>query len=154
MTSIPLSAGLGEIMAPQTLLTVLIVSPDGTMTIDPGALHGRSEIERAIQFVQKREQLADAQAYWMIWVAVELDSANNPMRYKGLSISELWVDRAKQLGYKSLAEHVNRMSEALRGGLNLKSLDGKIRTRIREQLVSIGPHVWERTAPALKEALA
>ena len=48
--AIPLSTGVGEMMAPQTLLTVLILSPLGEIKLDPGALHGRSEIESSLRF--------------------------------------------------------------------------------------------------------
>ena len=151
---VPLSTGVGEVMAPQTLLTALILTPEGTITIEPGALHGRSGIGSAIQLTKQRDQLLNAETYWLVWVAVELDPSNQPVRYTGASVSELFVDQVNKIGYKVLAEHVNRMAEALRGGVNLKTLDGRSRALIREQLAALSPEVWQRSAPAFREALA
>ena len=151
---IPLTTGLGEIMAPGTLLTAFVLTPDGTISVEPGALHGRSELESRLQWVREKEQLADQRIVWLVWVAVELDASNAPVRYKGLAASELWIDREQRMGYKVLAEDVNRMSEALRGGINLKTLGGQEKTLIARQLESLDPAVWGRSADGLKRALA
>ena len=153
MKAVGLSTGLGEIMAPQTLVTALILSPEGVITVDSGALHGRSAIEGPLRFVQKPDQVPNAQVWWMVWVAVELDAANTPVRYKGVAVSELWVDPSRQVGCKILAESVNRMAEAMRGGVNLKTLDAKSRALIQQQLALLSPDAWERSAQSLKEAL-
>ena len=150
---IPLTTGLGEIMAPRTLLTALLLTPDGTISVEPGALHGRSELESRLQWVREKEQLTDPRLVWLVWVAVELDASNVPVRYKGVASSELWVDREQRVGYKVLAEHVNRMAEALRGGINLKTLGAKEKALIAQQLRSVGSDVWERSADNLKDAL-
>jgi len=153
-STIPLKTGLGEVMAPGTLVTALVLTPDGTIRVDPGLLHGRSEIETHLQWVRQKDELANPHVVWLVWVAVELDSSNTPVRYKGIAASELWVDRERRLGYKVLAEHVNRMAEALRGGINLKTLGAQERVLIAQQLRSLGSEVWERTADNLKAALA
>ena len=151
---VQLSTGLGEIMAPQTLLTPLLLTPDGEITVEPGALHGRSGLEGTLQFVQKREELDDAKRYWLIWVATELDGANQPLRYKGLSVSELWVDPMKRLGYKSVAQSVNRMSEALRGGCNMNALNPSEIGLVAQQLKTLAAQVWERSDQPVKDALS
>ena len=138
---------------PGVLVTALILSPEGRISVEPGALHGRSELESSLRFVQRRDQLADPAAYWFVWVAVELDGAQRPLRYKGVAASELLVNRDAQAGYKSVAENVNRMSEAMRGSVNLKTLDARAKSLIREQLTALGSEVWERSAPAFKEAV-
>ena len=43
-----LSSSAGEIVAPQTIATALIVGPDGSVTLDPGILHGRSALEKSL----------------------------------------------------------------------------------------------------------
>ena len=154
MKTVPLSTSLGEVMAPQTLLTVLILSPDGTLTVDPGALHGRSEVESTLhKIIQAREPVPNTTVYWLIWVAVELDGSNTPIRYKGIAASELWIDHATKTGYKILAEHVNRMAEAMRGGVNLKTLDHRARLLIAKQLESLGAAAWGQSPSSLKEQL-
>jgi hypothetical protein len=140
-------------MAPQTLVAALVVGPDGSVKPDAGALHGRSELESGLELVQKRELVGEGKPFWIVWVAVELDQADKPLRYKGLSVCELFVNPEKRLGYKSLAEHVNRMSEAMRGGVNLTKLSAQERQKVKAQLAAIGAELWERSSMSLKQAL-
>ena len=154
MKNVPLTVGLGEIVTPGTLLTALILAPDGTITLDPGALHGRSELEQSVQIEPAFDQVQNARVYWIIWVAVALDESDAPVRYTGVAVSEFWIDPMQKIGYKVLAEHVNRMAEALRGGINLKTLGAPERALIARTLASLDPATWERTAYALRGALA
>ena len=178
--TVPLSTGFGEVMAPppdfgpkgrlsskgqpsadkagggvapQTLVTALIVSPDGRVTLDPGALHGRSELESGLEMMQKKELVEQGASFWIVWVAVELDPAQKPLRYKGLSVCEMLVNRERRAGYKSLAEHVNRMAEALRGGTNLITLSPQDRSLVKQQLMAMSLELWERSSDSLKAAL-
>ena len=144
---ISLSSKLGEVMSPKTLVTALIVGPDGSIHVDPGALHGRSELESQLQFVRDRSQVSDGQPWWIVWVAIELDDAQQPQRYKGAAVSEILVDRSRRMGYKSLPEHVNRMSEAMRGVVNIARLSSEHRQRVRQQLLQLNEGWWQN-APA------
>ena len=150
---VSLSSGLGEVVAPQTLMMPLVMTPEGAISIEPGALHGRSHVEGAVQFVQKRDELTGGQRHWIIWVAVELDPANQPVRYKGIAVSELWVDPSTQRGYKSVAESVNRMAEAMRGGVNFKTMTSAEKAAIKQQLMTLSPETWQRSSQPLKDAL-
>ena len=150
----PLAVGLGEVVSPGILLTALILSPDGTVAVDPGALHGRSELEQSLQIAPAFDQVQDAQVYRIVWVAVELDETEMPVRYAGMAVSELWVDPVRQIGYKMLAEHVNRMTDAMRGGSHAQILGAHERSLVARQLASLSPALWERTADVLKGALA
>jgi len=153
-STIPLSIGGGEILAPQTLVTTLILSHDGTIQLDAGALHGRSLVESRCHFVRRSEELTGSPAQcWFVWVAVELDDQQRPFRYKGIAASEWWVEPATGRAYKSVAENVNRIDETLRGGINLKALNANARALIVQQLAALDPGAWARTGTALKEAL-
>ena len=140
-------------MAPQTLMVPLLLSADGTIRADPGAIHGRSEWEQSLRLVQRREQVPNPATAWFVWVAVELDGTNSPVRYKGIAVSEFFLDLQAGVGYKSLAESVNRMDEAMRGGINLKTLSLRERSSIAGQLMALGSELWERSEPRFKEAL-
>ncbi len=151
--TIPLSTAVGEVMAPQTLVTALVIGPDGSVRVDAGALHGRSEVEGQLTWVPQRAQLDGGQPCWVVWVAVELDQANAPVRYQGLSVSEWVVNLQKRIGYKSLADQVNRLSEAMRGGVNVSRLSPDARGAVKGQLASMAPEAWERSPASLREAL-
>lgn len=149
---VPLSTALGELMAPQTLVTALVVSPDGTVALDPGALHGRSQLEAQVEFVKQPALLADGKTHWIAWVAIELDAANQPVRYKGLAVSELLINPDTRRGYKSVAGSTNRMSEAIRGGVNLATLKPELLPGVKRQLLSINLRLWEEAPESLKQA--
>ena len=88
----------------------------------------------------------------MVWVAIELDAANQPLRYKGVSVCELWVNPQTRRGYKSVSESVNRMSEAMRDGVNVSRLTPQTRAGVAQQLIAIGRELWERSLDSLKRA--
>ncbi len=154
MKAVALSTGIGEVLAPHILVTALVLSPSGELTVDPGALHGRSEVESALRLSKTREELRAPQLYWIIWVAAALDASNAPQQYKGIAASELWVDPASKSAYKVMAEHVNRIADAMLGRVNLKTLGAKDKALIRQQLTAFGAEVWERSEAAFKDALA
>ncbi len=151
--TIVLSSAIGEVMAPQMLVTALMVSPDGRLKIDAGALHGRSELESGYEFVRDRAALGQPQSCWIIWIAIELDAANQPVRYKGLTASELLVNPQTRQAYKSVAGQVNRMSEAMRGGVNLGSVTPALKSRVKEQLMALGREVWDASPDLLRSGL-
>jgi hypothetical protein len=150
---IPLSRGVGEIMAPNTLVTALVVSPDGSIRVDAGALHGRSQVEGEVTMVTRHELVGEFQPVLVVWVAVELDGANHPVRYTGLSVCQILVNPKQQLGYKSLSEHVNRMGEAMRGDINVARLSPAQRRGVKEQLVGLGAALWDASDDVLKQTL-
>lgn len=152
MASVPLSTALGEQMAPGILVTCLILSPDGRLTLDPGALHGRSRLEQPLQWATRRDELVDSQCYRLIWVAIELDHAQQPFRYKGLAVSDMWID-AQGRGFKAMADSVNRISDALMARADVKVLSGKERRALEQHLRTISENLWSRAAEPVKRAL-
>ena len=152
MPAVPLNNGIGELMAPQTLVTCIMASPDGAISIEPGALHGRSAVESSVRMAASKDQVPQPQLFWCVWTAIELDAAHAPLRYRGLAASELWIDSSAKLGFKVLAEQVNRISEAIRGGVNLKSIGPQVRAAIAQELETLAPEAWKRSG--LNESLA
>ena len=148
-----LSSSVGEIVAPQTMVTALMIAPDGTVTLDPGVLHGRSALEGSLQMVAKRDEVPEPQTHRVVWIAVELDAANKPLCYKGLSVADMFVNASARVGFKSLAQQVNRMSEAMRGDVNVNALPASVRQGLKQQLLSIGRELWTRSSEALRQAL-
>lgn len=150
---IPLGKGVGEIMAPNTLVTALLVTPDGSVRVDAGALHGRSQVEGEVTMVARHELVGEFQTVLVVWVAMELDGSNQPVRYKGVSVCQLLVNPKQRLGYKSLSEHVNRMGEAIRGDINIARLSQAQRRGVKEQLVALGAALWDASDSEFKRAL-
>ena len=76
-------------------------------TIEIGAMHARSPVEKGIKFLPDKEQVPGGKPYWLIWVAIERNE-KGPY-YAGVTACEMTVDRSIRRGYKSLPEHVNRL---------------------------------------------
>lgn len=150
-STVDLSAGFGEVLAPQTLVGAFLVDPRGRVSLEPGLLHGRSTLEQQLSLV--KDKPASAAIYAIVWVAVELDGAGLPVRFKGAAVSEVLVDEERKTGFKSLAEQVNRMADAMTGRTKLDRVGAKARARIKEQLLSFGEPVWDRSPDAFKRAL-
>ena len=153
MRDINLSSGLGEVMAPQTLVTALVIGPDGAAEFDAGALHGRSRLEHGLQWAVAREQVPEPSSAWLVWVAIELDGANQPVRFKGLSVSHVLINPVQRLGYKSLADHVNRISEAVQGRVTLARLDPAAREQVPQQLRALSSRLWQAASPEFRNAV-
>ena len=149
--AVPLSSKLGEVMAPQTLVTAIVIGPDGAAKLDAGALHGRSELESRLQLVPTQAQVGHGQSCWITWVAIELDPSDKPLRYKGLSVSEVLVNLQQRLAYKSLADSVNRMSDAMQGKVNVSRLSPDHRRQVGQLLMATSQELWQRSAPALQK---
>ena len=108
-----------------------------------------------MRFLQLWQELVgQGQVHWVVWIAVEMDPANQLVRYKGVSVSEWLVNQETRVYYKSLAEAVNRMSEAMRGGVNVARLTPHARSAVKQQLISLGPELWDRTPSLIQEAFS
>lgn len=147
---IALSSGLGEVIAPGVLIMPVLISPDGTIQPDPGFLHGRSQIEKSVTMVDSVERLENPQLFWIAWVAVEINDANLPVRFLGTSVSELFIDSSNKLGYKNLADQVNRMSEAMSGQIKLASLS--LQGQLSEWLQKSTPELWQKSSATFQSA--
>lgn len=154
MGVIPLSTKLGELMGPHTFVTSIVVDEAGKAALDPGALHGRSQFEKRFQFVPRKDAIQHGQSCWVVWVAVEADSADQPQRYKGATVSTVVVDPQRQTAYKSLAQQVNQIGRAMQGHLTLDPLNVETKLKLKEQLMALSPQLWERSSEALKQAFA
>jgi hypothetical protein len=56
------------------------------------------------------------------------------------------------LGYKSLAEQVNKMDKAVRGQIDLSDIPDEVRLKVRDFLVNLRPDLWENAAAAFRAA--
>jgi YwhD family len=120
--------------------------------IDLGLIHAKSAVERGIKFTSNREEVPDGKQYWVVWVVVDRDE-NGPY-YAGVAACPMVVDHEKRIGWKNLAEHVNRMDDALKHRIRLSVLGETEKKALRELLMSRNPEMWENSKQELKEALA
>lgn len=128
-----------------------IIFTEGGAVIDNGALHGRSSVEAGVEFVEEREAVENPRRVAMVWLAREGDP-HNLGGYLGLVAVEMVIDLEAGRGWKNLAEHSNRMTDAVRGTVDVGLLSPEEREQVRSLLDALDPESLQ-AAPHLLEAL-
>ena len=103
--------GIGSLTL-ENVSPVIIDIEEGKATVEIGAMHARSDVERGIKFTVNREDSEGGKPYWLIWVTID-HKADGPY-YAGVTACEMIVNRQKRRGYKILADHVNKMDKSMK----------------------------------------
>ena len=120
-------------------------------TIEIGAMHARSPVEKGIKFLPDKEQVPGGKPYWLIWVAIERNE-KGPY-YAGVTACEMMVDRSIRRGYKSLPEHVNRLDKAMKRQIIASHMDQQSKETLRNFLKQHSEEMWENSGEELKDQL-
>ena len=120
-------------------------------TIEIGAMHARSPVEKGIKFLPDKEQVPGGKPYWLIWVAIERNE-KGPY-YAGVTACEMTVDRSIRRGYKSLPEHVNRLDKAMKRQIIASHMDQPSKETLRNFLKQHSEEMWENSGEELKNQL-
>jgi hypothetical protein len=110
-------------------LSAVIIDGD-SIFIDNGAIHGKSRVERGIQFGAKSpEQVPDGRRIIVVWVT--LKRGESGIGYGGICASVPFsINADAQLGYKSLPDQVNKMGDAMQGKIQLDVLTPEEKTTL------------------------
>jgi hypothetical protein len=120
--------------------------------IDLGLIHAKSVVERGIQFTSNPEEVPQGKPYWIVWIAI--DRAEYGPYYAGATACSMIVDKEKRKGWKNLAEHVNRMDDALKRRIQLTQLGDREKAALKKLLIEHNPEMWENSKAELKEQLS
>lgn len=120
--------------------------------IDLGLIHAKSAVERGIKFISNKEEVPNGKLYWVVWVAVDRNEQGS--YYAGVTACPMTIDREARRGWKNLAEHVNRMDDALKRRIKLNGLDEVGKAALKELLVNHNSEMWENSCQELKELLS
>jgi hypothetical protein len=131
---------------------VIVDVEGGSAHIDIGAMHARSAVEKGIKFLKTKEEVPDANLYWLVWVTV--DRNEEGPYYAGVTACEMTVNREIRRGYKSLPEHVNRMDKSLKRHIIVGDMDDKSKGILREFLIAHNTDFWTRSSDELKNGLS
>lgn len=119
--------------------------------IDLGLIHAKSAVERGIKFTPNKEEVPNGKLYWVVWVAVDRDE-KGPY-YAGVAACPMTIDRESRKGWKNLAEHVNRMDDALKRRIRIEALGEVEKAALKQLLISHNKQMWENSRAELKEQL-
>ncbi|MFE8697829.1 YwhD family protein [Cytobacillus sp. FJAT-53684] len=130
---------------------VIIDVDAGEATIEVGAMHARSPVEKGIKFLKSKEEVPNGKPYWLVWVTI--DRNEEGPYYAGVTACEMTVDRAIRRGYKSLPEHVNRMDKSIKRFIIVDHMDDRSKGILTEFLKNHNADMWERSKQQLKDDL-
>ncbi|MEG0259193.1 MAG: YwhD family protein [Lysinibacillus sp.] len=142
--------GVGSLSL-ENVSPVMIDIEENTATVEVGAMHARSDIERGIKFTTNREDSEGGKPYWLVWVTVD-HKADGPY-YAGVAACEMVVNREKRRGYKILADHVNKMDKSMKRHILVEHIDAPSKKILADFLQTLNPEMWERSEMKLRQDL-
>ncbi|WP_445488926.1 YwhD family protein [Niallia sp. 03133] len=142
--------GVGSLSL-ENVSPVIIDVEAGEATVDVGAMHARSVVEKGIKFLKEKEEVPNGKPYWLIWVTI--DRKLDGPYYAGVTACEMTVDRSIRRGYKSLPEHVNKMDKSMKRHIMVDHMDDKSKKVLVEFLQNHDQILWENSSAKLKEDL-
>ncbi|WP_423408512.1 YwhD family protein [Heyndrickxia sp. MSNUG] len=144
--------GFGKGVLTLDNVSPVIVDVDaGEATVDVGAMHARSVVEKGIKFLPDRNEVPDAKLYWVVWVTI--DRKEEGPYYAGVTACEMTVNREIRRGYKLLPEHVNRLDKSIKRHIIVDHMDDKSKKILADYLKNHDPGMWERSEEKLKAGL-
>lgn len=134
-------------------LSAVIIDGDSVF-VDNGAIHGKSRVERGIQFGAKSpDQIPNGRRVLVVWVT--LKRSENGMGYNGMCAAiPFRIDAEAKLGYKSLPDQVNKMGDAMKGAIKLGTLEPEEKEKLAAFLCEFqAGELWNNARPEVRAAL-
>lgn len=139
--------GIGSLSL-ENVSPVIVDVAEGTATVDIGAMHAKSEVERGIKFTMNREDSAGGKDYWLVWVTI--DHKESGAYFAGATACEMVVNREKRRGYKILADHVNRMDKSMKRHIIVDHMDAPSKKILADFLKSHNEEMWNNSEEKLR----
>lgn len=142
--------GIGSLSL-ENVSPVIIDIEEETASVEIGAMHARSDVERGIKFTTDRADSEGGKAYWLVWVTID-HKADGPY-YAGVTACEMVVNREKRRGYKILADHVNKMDKSMKRHIMVEHMDAPSKKVLASFLEELNPDLWARSEEQLRQDL-
>ncbi|MBD8519456.1 YwhD family protein [Lysinibacillus sp. FSL R7-0073] len=142
--------GIGSLSL-ENVSPVIINVEEGTASVEIGAMHARSDVERGIKFTTDRADSEGGKPYWLVWVTI--DHKEDGPYYAGITACEMIVNREKRRGYKILADHVNKMDKSMKRHIIVEHMDTPSKKVLATFLEQLNPDLWERSSEQLRQDL-
>jgi len=134
--------GVGSLSL-ENVSPVIIDVDEGTASVEIGAMHARSDVERGIKFTTDRADSEGGKPYWLVWVTI--DHKEDGPYYAGITACEMVVNREKRRGYKILADHVNKMDKSMKRHIIVEHMDTPSKKVLATFLEQLNPELWARS---------
>jgi hypothetical protein len=123
-----------------------------TASIEIGAMHARSDVEKGIKFLPNKADVPNGKPYWIVWVTI--DRKPEGPYYAGVTACEMTVDRSIRRGYKSLPEHVNNLDKSIKRKIIVEHMDPESKKVLAEFLQNHNQEFWDNSLAELKTGLS
>lgn len=132
-------------------LTAVVID-DEKAWFDEAALHGRTAVEQQVTtWSRNRDEVPEGRTLYPVWVYIR-PASRGQFQYYGLVANEMVIDEERRIGYKNLADQVNRLEKAMKGHVDLSLLDEGARQRLLAALQQY-PEVLANSRDEVKQAL-
>lgn len=140
--------GVNKHKAPDALsnLSAVLIDRDG-VRIDNAAIHGKSKVERGITWVTDTDDIPEPQRIALVWVTLHREILG--LGIHGLAASIFYVDSEAGLGYKNLADQVNKMDSAVKGKIQLDMLTEAEMKQLGAFLMAQREELWINASEAV-----
>ncbi|MDM5231665.1 YwhD family protein [Lysinibacillus pakistanensis] len=142
--------GIGSLSL-ENVSPVILDIEEGTASVEIGAMHARSDVERGIKFTTDRADSEGGKPYWLVWVTI--DHKEDGPYYAGVTACEMVVNREKRRGYKILADHVNKMDKSMKRHIIVNHMDAPSKKVLASFLEVLNPDLWARSEEQLRQDL-
>ncbi len=139
---------------PDELATLSAVLIDGEeIFVDQGAIHGKSRVERGIDFrgASSADQVPDGQQVSIVWVT--LKTYEQGRGFSGITAAQIVINKELKVGYKPMAPLVNQMDRAMKGKVDLSNLSGEQKGKLAHFLENLRADLWANTPDEVKAQL-
>jgi hypothetical protein len=128
-----------------------VVFTDDGAFLDNGSLHGRSFLEVDMVWVAGKDELGQASRVPIVWLARE-GMPERPQAFIGMVAVEMFIDPQARRGWKDFSWHVNRMTDAVRGQVDIGLLSAAERRSLKALLEGLDEE-WLSRSEAIRKAL-
>ncbi|MGG2084417.1 MULTISPECIES: YwhD family protein [Lysinibacillus] len=142
--------GIGSLSL-ENVSPVILDIEEGTASVEIGAMHARSDVERGIKFTTDRADSEGGKPYWLVWVTI--DHKEDGPYYAGVTACEMVINREKRRGYKILADHVNKMDKSMKRHIIVNHMDAPSKKVLASFLEGLNPDLWARSEEQLRQDL-
>lgn len=130
---------------------IIIDVEEKTASVELGAMHARSDVERGIKFTPIKEEVPNGKPYWLIWVTFE--RTEKGPSYVGVTACEMTVDRESKKGFKQLPDHVNKMDKSMKRHVILEHMDNSSKEVLATFLKNHNEEMWANANEELHKQL-
>lgn len=142
--------GIGSLSL-ENVSPVVVDVEEKIATIEIGAMHARSPLERGIRFLPTREESINGKKYWLVWVTIDYKE-EGPF-YSGVTACEMVIDRSIRRGYKNFVEHMNKMDRSMKGRIMVDEMDDVSKQVLADFLKEHNEELWDRSSAELHQGL-